>query len=1504
MSSISLELPENIEELRDVSNSEAYKIIDTLLDDLVVSPERGDTAKSRYAKLHAALFAAMSREKELLSQAKQLKRKLEEDERTAKIGLASGGGVEATIDTLREDVESAMAEAALAQERQQLLQLEVTDLQRQRNDLSKRGQEVAVEHAAALAPLIDTLRSDITVLRVDNETERERVSQTQEHLQAAKAKVVTTNSEIDALALVKSQERLALTKVEQLPDKAKRQVETVSGVLKNLQASCCPTSAPFITLHVSMSQMEAANAKLQELEAAFRAVRAKEQELQNEHAKLLNGLDRARVQVQTKDRHADDIRKDLELASIEADKILADQVDLDMRIKAAAAQAKMESEVLTRKVREKELGLRQIKAAEAALIEAQDALPNLRFQASRQRHHCAGKAHHNHRNCYELHDCHWHHVSPSGTLSVLHATAVAINCSPTHLCGKDGRAREVEQLQRDRATLEAHAKMQHNALEEVRRDLDISMNDFLKEEAVGKDKASVFQVTLKQVGLMMEELLALRKEEAERTKILMELGSQRDRVALAIAQKLAKVKEVQLTTRIKEVELAELKKIRRETNRRIRDFEKLYDLVKNQRNKFVNLIQACVTASEGHAANQATTEMKDKSKILHNEQDILHNEVNVKDRLLNQSRNQHGIAVTERDALRIELGKYGATFRDKQDRVDEQIADVDKLNAIINLTEKDMLKLRKQYETVIEARNYTGIMLIDRNDELCILYEKANIQEEVLKSGDLELRHKDDEIRILRLEVASLERSIAVAIKVVPQIPALDEDVARLQKARARPLLPALLEARRESEALSLALENPSNQARWRLLEGKIPDKEELSAKLQQLEERLNDRKEALLEKELILEEVTQLSDKLREQASEGRADTLELAQKVNEYQGRLRAVTRRIMATVSELSMYQATSLKLGAEKEGLEGAVQEARQRLEQGLPPTEDAEREWQRRLREASTLQELASTRAEEAHILEAKGTEVDSAAEPRPNAYIPEDLGIPKPYALNMQRIGESRWRPLELCYWPEQEALPAKGKEYHGLGYKRLQDKPSKAQEQQQQQPAVAQTQLRRLVVEKARCDVGRREAANIPYRNCAGALVIEFYLLTWSMVFKNMEKAYNRLKAHCVMAKKRKGSAKQKKAQQRNQKATARLCVMAKKKRKGSDKHKKDPGKLTKGRWKLTKGQVKHASGLNNARRNTERWLAPIKPHLQHLAAASSAGTSLEANLKHITVTLATWDAVWEVYLDPKWARQRLRLYGAQDRALKQFFKKLEEDTAEVSMECHGHAKQLVVFFGAASIGTGGGWGADAVLRACCKVVCRPRGAGQRGGRVVLVDEHRTTRVSSAVNGKQPCEVELNTLSPTQQPGSHTASSLRARPSTPLPAKRNKRTKAEPAAEPTQTIEGKGKGKGKAAKAKPAPQPGRWLDRDCNAALNMQRIGESRWRPLELCYWPEQGALPAKGKEYPGLGYKRLQDKPPKAQEQQQPAVAHRLLVRLCHLLGRKQLSRLGMSGEDDRHG
>ncbi|GFH12025.1 hypothetical protein HaLaN_07644 [Haematococcus lacustris] len=50
--------------------------------------------------------------------------------------------------------------------------------------------------------------------------------------------------------------------------------------------------------------------------------------------------------------------------------------------------------------------------------------------------------------------------------------------------------------------------------------------------------------------------------------------------------------------------------------------------------------------------------------------------------------------------------------------------------------------------------------------------------------------------------------------------------------------------------------------------------------------------------------------------------------------------------------------------------------------------------------------------------------------------------------------------------------------------------------------------------------------------------------------------------------------------------------------------------------------------------------------------------------------------------------------------------------------------------------------------------VVCRPRVTDQRRGRVVLVDEHRTSRVSSAVNGQQPCERQLNKRRATRPAG------------------------------------------------------------------------------------------------------------------------------------------------------
>ena len=80
---------------------------------------------------------------------------------------------------------------------------------------------------------------------------------------------------------------------------------------------------------------------------------------------------------------------------------------------------------------------------------------------------------------------------------------------------------------------------------------------------------------------------------------------------------------------------------------------------------------------------------------------------------------------------------------------------------------------------------------------------------------------------------------------------------------------------------LEKKLEDPSSEERVRLLGGIDPEPEILSKKIEELEMRLADKEEKLLEKDLIYEEVTRLADRTKKKAESGKLDTLELAKKV-----------------------------------------------------------------------------------------------------------------------------------------------------------------------------------------------------------------------------------------------------------------------------------------------------------------------------------------------------------------------------------------------------------------------------------------------------------------------------------------------------------------------------------------------------------------------------------------------------------------------------------------------
>jgi hypothetical protein len=137
----------------------------------------------------------------------------------------------------------------------------------------------------------------------------------------------------------------------------------------------------------------------------------------------------------------------------------------------------------------------------------------------------------------------------------------------------------------------------------------------------------------------------------------------------------------------------------------------------------------------------------------------------VKDRKLAKEVAAHQGAQIQRDALRYDTNKSQAEYKKKQEIVDQQIVEIDKLNSLINGLKKRMLSLKVDYKRTVVSRNLAGVQLIDGNDELCILYEKANIQEQMLMQGDICLQKKDQELRLVKLQVRSQSRErISVCI--------------------------------------------------------------------------------------------------------------------------------------------------------------------------------------------------------------------------------------------------------------------------------------------------------------------------------------------------------------------------------------------------------------------------------------------------------------------------------------------------------------------------------------------------------------------------------------------------------------------------------------------------------------------------------------------------------------------------------------------------------------------
>ncbi|CAK9196805.1 unnamed protein product [Sphagnum troendelagicum] len=447
-------------------------------------------------------------------------------------------------------------------------------------------------------------------------------------------------------------------------------------------------------------------------------------------------------------------------------------------------------------------------------------------------------------------------------------------------------------------------KKMQTSLEEMRKDIDILMDNLLVAENLGRccnatRNSSQEQKQCQQIAKLRSVHVCL--------------------IQVAVRNH-AKWKEVKDNIEIQGNSLNNFQKKVIEFEKEYKEFTVLYKLIRGQCNKYVQFL----TTSE-----LAVQEIKDKMKTLNTEVGQLQREVLYKVKVLNKMHINYVLSVKNRTALQKDIANCASMVKGKKLIVEELELDVVNLEIVINKVEKDMVKARKTYHLSLKDRNKVGIFLIDRNDELCILYERNNVQMELLKHSNVESAKRVDEIKLLKLACQLTHNFILTQHKTTHDPKFVYMELVSLREQMEKTC--------QNVSILSELIEKPSNLERWHLLPSRDNTTNELTRKALAIEEFFSTKEDQAYEKDIILEEVKMLVEDLIRKATLAQHKSIRVGKQMNFYLYQMNVVTRQITATISELSLVQAIAIKVKQERERAQLNLDKAIIRLENGEPNT---------------------------------------------------------------------------------------------------------------------------------------------------------------------------------------------------------------------------------------------------------------------------------------------------------------------------------------------------------------------------------------------------------------------------------------------------------------------------------------------------------------------------------------------------------------------------------------
>ncbi|NXK58918.1 CC146 protein, partial [Sylvietta virens] len=480
---------------------------------------------------------------------------------------------------------------------------------------------------------------------------------------------------------------------------------------------------------------------------------------------------------------------------------------------------------------------------------------------------------------------------------------------------------EGDKAKHKRLKSEAEINSKNNAVllerrQELQDEIETIKRGLAEQEMISDTDARVLEECIATEHLLYKEQEKCRNELSTLTHLTWLRADERQMKCRNVQKAKIQLQSIVKELKRKDRELTTCKKMKKEIQKELHEFTSMYDLMQAEKEKCIQLMRI---------ARWKAREAEHRVKLLGNNIENLRNAVMTRERKLQDVYLKIKKNERMKELIKKDCGKILQEILENKEK--EKYLNVDRLTTAAAHMQEEILQLRKKCERVIQQQNESGLLLREREEEVGFLYEKINRQEVLCRNGDIKIQVMDEKISFLKLKVAEKKRQVKLCVKQLTVKNALDANLVRLQTQYSQ--------CRDKIKQLEENYGGATKERKKQEMGGKDPSPPELLKRVEQMEAELVQKEQRLLKMDLLCENISDLTDRIRAVVENGKQDMLLFSRRTSELQRKINDKTQEIRALFAELSMKQALAMKLQQEIRDKEQFVMTASLMISQGLP-----------------------------------------------------------------------------------------------------------------------------------------------------------------------------------------------------------------------------------------------------------------------------------------------------------------------------------------------------------------------------------------------------------------------------------------------------------------------------------------------------------------------------------------------------------------------------------------